>query len=329
MVLVLKPCLVPPSPQPFMQPGLMAAEGSLQRTNGSGGDGPGGNSVEEEGEEMPNSAPTSKKRSRSDSGATSPRPQPKKRRVSKDASRRQSADGDGQGAASLSGSHPSSAPKVFTFDPQRVPQSQSAGGGVQDAETMTQRTATLDDLCRAVEELEKREQLKGGRVEEEESLSDEGKKRPENIVIPQSHSSPAIERERHRFGATPPYTPPPILSPARSMTMLSMATPIPPPGTPGRILAPWSSRRSSDNARGPSESEESYSEPRINIGKEFQAELPACDGEPRHSLTPHVPVCVCVSHVTCVCVFWCEGILSSCVCIMLASLAPALTSAFI
>lgn len=267
-----------------MQPGLMAAEGSLQRNNSSGGDGLGGSSLEEEGEEMADStaaaATSSKKRSRSDSGATSPRPHGKKRRVSRDAARRQSADSDaGQGVA---GSHPSSAPKVFTFDPQRVPQSQSVGGGVQDAETMTQRTATLDDLCRAVEELEKREQLKGAGAGEEEdggALSDEGKKRPENIIIPQSHSSPAIERERHRFGATPPYTPPPILSPARSMTMLSMTTPIPQPGTPGRILAPWSSRRSSDNARGPSESEESYSEPRINIGKEFQADLPACDGE--------------------------------------------------
>ena len=88
-----------------------------------------------------------------------------------------------------------------------------------------------------------------------------------------------MERERHRFGATPPYTPPPILSPARSMTTFSSVMPLPQPITPGRILAPWTSRRSSGNTRGPSETEEAYAEPRINIGEVFQVVLPACDGE--------------------------------------------------
>ena len=258
--------------QPFMQPALIAAESSLQSGNGTGD---GASPSEEEGEERAESAP-SRKRSRSESGPPSPKPQPKKRRASRDSNhgRRQSADAEGQSGASHSGSRSNSAPKVFTFDPQRV----------QDAETMTNRgTATLDDLCRAVEELEKREQQqqRGGPLEEAEGggAGDDTKKRPGNIVIPQSHSSPAIERERHRFGATPPYTPPPILSPARSMTMLSSVMPLPQPCTPGRILAPWTSRRSSENTRGPSETEEVYAEPRINIGKEFQAVLPAYDGE--------------------------------------------------
>ena len=239
-------------------------------------------------EDEPEEKASSRKRSHSDSGSgpSSPKSQTKKRRASKDSSKESSSAGAMEGS-SVPGSHSSSAPKVFTFD-QKVPHSQSLGS-VQDAGTMTHRNATLDDLCRAVEELEKREQQK---VRQEKGdggeVGEDGKRRPGNIIIPQSHSSPALERERHRFGATPPYTPPPILSPSRSMTML--ATPISQPCTPGRILAPWSSRRSSENARGPSESED-YNEPRINIGKDFQAELPSCDGE---RLSVHVYVGVVV-----------------------------------
>ena len=81
--------------------------------------------------------------------------------------------------------------------------------------------ATLDDLCRAVEALEKMENGKegGGAMREEE----EDKRRPGNIQIP-THTSPSLER--HRLGSSPPYTPPPILSPARSMSMLAIV-----PGT--------------------------------------------------------------------------------------------------
>lgn len=138
------------------------------------------------------------------------------------------------------------------------------------------RNATLDDLCRAVEELER---LENGEKEKQNGDQD-AKRRPGNIVIPQSQSTSALERERHRLGATPPYTPPPILSPARSMTMLASTPGLMSGGqpcTPNRILSPWTSRRSSDG-RHASESEDSYAEPRINVGKEFQAVLPVCKG---------------------------------------------------
>ena len=165
-----------------------------------------------------------------------------------------------------------------------MPPPPTVSGATQDAGTMTggasgmtvgSKGATLDDLCRAVEALEKMENGGGGgdgvsvgRGEEEE---EEDKRRPENIRIP-THTSPSLERDRHRLGSTPPYTPPPILSPARSMALLSAV-----PGTPSRILQPWSARRSSDH-RKPSEVEEggSYMEPKINIGRQFQAVLPPC-----------------------------------------------------
>ena len=137
--------------------------------------------------------------------------------------------------------------------------------------------ATLDDLCRAVEALEKMENGSGVNPHVKES-DDDDKRRPGNIHIP-THTSPSLERDRHRFGSTPPYTPPPILSPARSMTMLAMpGTPGGPAcGTPSRILQPWSCRRS--DLRKPSEaSEETYLEPKINVGKQFQAILPTFEG---------------------------------------------------
>ena len=181
-----------------------------------------------------------------------------------------------------------SAPKVFTFDTQKVQQTQTIRSTIpppppmQDAGTMTQphRNATLDDLCRAVEELERMENGRKQKEQKElENQQDEGKRRPGNITIPHSHSSPALEREKLRFGATPPYTPPPILSPARSMTMLANFSGAPSqPCTPSRILTPWTSRRSSDG-RLTSESEESFAEPKINVGKDFQAALPPFNGE--------------------------------------------------
>ena len=169
---------------------------------------------------------------------------------------------------------------------------------MHDAGTMTfsnqpassHRNATLDDLVRAAEELERiengnsKEHVKSQVADISNSdpgsdVDEAGRRRPKNITIPQSHSNPspaAIERERHRFGATPPYTPPPILSPSRSLTMLATAAGGgAPPCTPSRILHPWSSRRSSEGQK-PSESEEGYTEPRINVGREFQAMLPEC-----------------------------------------------------
>jgi hypothetical protein len=165
------------------------------------------------------------------------------------------------------------------------------------AAASTHHNATLDDLVRAAEELER---IENGNSKEQpvvksqvadvsnsdpgSDVDEAGRRRPKNITIPHSsHSNPspaAIDRERHRFGATPPYTPPPILSPSRSLTMLATAAGGgAQPCTPSRILHPWSSRRSSEGQK-PSESEEiSYTEPRINVGREFQAMLPECSGK--------------------------------------------------
>ena len=170
------------------------------------------------------------------------------------------------------------APNVFTFD--KVDKSEE--------QPSQSHNATLDDLCRAAELLDsmegrggasKRDHPPGDDEEEgnDSELDENGRRRPKNITIPPTQSTPAIERDRLRLGATPPYTPPPILSPSRSMTMLASGVG-PAPGTPCRILPHWSSRRSSDG-HPLSESEESYNEPRINVGREFQAELPPFSGE--------------------------------------------------
>ena len=129
----------------------------------------------------------------------------------------------------------------------------------------------------------KKGEVEGGRGDGQSSAVDDdiGKKRPGNISIPQQTQtpSPAIERERQRLGATPPYTPPPILSPSRSLIHLAPGVGnqanTSAPCTPNRILQHWSTYRK------PSETDDTgagYSEPRINIGEEFQAVLPECDG---------------------------------------------------
>ena len=236
----------------------------------------------------------SKKRSRSRS--LSPNNKKRRRKSSDDSIPEQSTVGPGAVPLPVP-----RGPNVFTFDTKMeqhrsVPLVATTTAGMQDAGTMTQhRSATLDDLCRAVEELERMENGERDKQEDgkkQEDLEDDSKQRPGNIRIPQSFSTPTLERERHRFGATPPYTPPPILSPSRSMTMLAgFGTPVSQPCTPCRILPTWSSRRTSDNRR-PSESDDSYTEPKINVGKEFQASLPECSGK----LSCTLMNCVCITH---------------------------------
>lgn len=150
--------------------------------------------------------------------------------------------------------------------------------------------STLDDLCRAAAEVERLDIsiVPGGKkvkADENASQQDEedlSRKRPGNISIPQTQTpSPAIERDRHRLGATPPYTPPPILSPSRSLLHLAPGVAGASQGntsapSPNRILQHWGNyqRKVSEV-----DLESSFSEPRINIGEDFQAKLPECDGK--------------------------------------------------
>lgn len=211
----------------------------------------------------------SNKRSRSNSRSRSPTPGSGKSNNAK--GRRSSEDKKRASKDSITPLPVPRAPTVFTFDKVE-----------REGDPPQGRNATLDDLCRAAELLDSMEGRSGSKKDtdkqEEDSEPDEnGRRRPKNITIPQTQSTPVIERDRLRLGGTPPYTPPPILSPSRSMTMLA-GGPGTAPGTPCRILSHWSSRRSSDG-HPLSESEESYNEPRINVGREFQADLPSCSGE--------------------------------------------------
>jgi hypothetical protein len=204
------------------------------------------------------------------------------------------------------------APSIFTFDPNSAhphhkplcPSSNatapsaaignsssssstpSSEGQDNGGSNLTHSGSTLDDLCRAAAELE-RMPLDDCGVPEEAKRAGAGhheddRKRPGNISIPQTQTpSPAIDRERHRLGATPPYTPPPILSPSRSLLHMAPGVAgsnqgsIAAPCTPNRILQHWNYQRKASEA----DLETSFSEPRINIGEEFQARLPVYDGK--------------------------------------------------
>lgn len=180
----------------------------------------------------------------------------------------------------------------------QVSENAGLGGG-----GLVHKGSTLDDLCRAAAELERMETTGNEETEEErgvskgsgETVEDElGRKRPGNIVIPQTQSpSPAIDRDKYRRGNTPPYTPPPILSPSRSLMIMAPGVgPVNPsaPCTPNRILQHWTSRRANDG-RTVSETEETigYAEPRINVGEDFQAKLPECDGKKLKTTTKQTP----------------------------------------
>ncbi len=195
-------------------------------------------------------------------------------------------------------------PSIFTFDSNNTHissssqksltssmSSQTSESNVLGGGGFLHKGSTLDDLCRAAAELERMETNVKSKPESngnltEDSVEDEfGRKRPGNIVIPQTQSSsPAIDRLQKQ-NATPPYTPPPILSPTRSI-MQHLAPGVGPvnpsaPCTPNRILQhiQWNTRRSNDG-RTMSETEEAitYTEPRINVGEKFQAKLPDYDG---------------------------------------------------
>ncbi|XP_065919665.1 uncharacterized protein [Dysidea avara] len=157
--------------------------------------------------------------------------------------------------------HEGEPPQVFTFDNNSKLSQESS-----DRRSFINHTsATLDDLCKAAESVRKihTSHSPGG-----SSQKDYLKRRPENIVIPSPYYS-SVGTPGEGSQRSPPYTPPPLLSPRPSIFTNTPLTPRP---------LYWPQRRSSE-APTVSESEESvtYSEPKINVGEEFQAELGDCD----------------------------------------------------
>ncbi|XP_019851798.1 PREDICTED: formin-like protein 5 [Amphimedon queenslandica] len=114
---------------------------------------------------------------------------------------------------------------------ENKPHNKSEHLKVKEKETRLQG-ATLDDLCRAAEELE--------RIDRDNSI----KPRPSPLTLP---------HERRIASFSPPYTPPPILSPARSLVLLSGGVGGGSTGggvTGGGIPTPnkiWPQRKGSDN----------------------------------------------------------------------------------
>ena len=295
--LVASLCIVHPYPYPSLSlfPSLQPFSTAQHQSTSTSESGEGSGKPHHHSDGKHHSKkPTHKKQSHSCSDSNSPTPDSaKKRRCSNSSS---------AGTSDKEGEKKLGEPSVFTFDTSQLHPSHHLmppppTGTMQDIGTMTaqeqggvggakaaQRNATLDDLCRAVEALEKMESRNSSgscgsaNTPAKESCEEDDKRRPENIQIP-THTSPSLDRERHRFESTPPYTPPPILSPARALAL--QATPGTPGtascSTPSRILQPWSCRRTSDH-RKPSEAEDGFPEPKINVGKQFQAVLPQMNG---------------------------------------------------
>lgn len=95
-------------------------------------------------------------------------------------------------------------------------------------------TGTLDDLCRAAEELER---IEKSSADLHRTPVHHDKPRPTPLILP----------HERRFNHSPPYTPPPILSPARSISLL--AGPVTPSSTgittPNKIM--WRPRTGERN----------------------------------------------------------------------------------
>lgn len=115
--------------------------------------------------------------------------------------------------------HEGEPPQVFTFDNNSKLSQESS-----DRRSFVNHTsATLDDLCKAAESVRK---INTSHSPGSSSQKDYLKRRPENIVIPSSYYSnvgtPGDGNQR-----SPPYTPPPLLSPRPSIFTNTPLTPRP------------------------------------------------------------------------------------------------------
>lgn len=128
----------------------------------------------------------------------------------------------------------SSVPSSSPIQPPSTPRKHKAKSKAEGLATTSPAreshfAGTLDDLCRAAEELER---IEKNSVELHHTSLAPDKPRPTPLVLP----------HERRFNNSPPYTPPPILSPARSITLL--AGPITPSTmgitTPNKIM--WRQR---------------------------------------------------------------------------------------
>ena len=110
--------------------------------------------------------------------------------------------------------HEGDPPQVFTFE-SNSKMSQEA----MDRRFVNHSAATLDDLCKAAESMRK---MGASAANQPDYL----KRRPENIVIPSQYygsgNPPGGESSHQR---SPPYTPPPLLSPRPSIFTNTPLTP--------------------------------------------------------------------------------------------------------
>lgn len=118
--------------------------------------------------------------------------------------------------------HEGEPPQVFTFENN----SKISQESMERRGFVNHSAATLDDLCKAAESMRKM-----GASHSAANQPDYLKRRPENIVIPSQYYTSASSSGNPMVGAgdphqrSPPYTPPPLLSPRPSIFTNTPLTP--------------------------------------------------------------------------------------------------------
>lgn len=118
--------------------------------------------------------------------------------------------------------HETEPPQVFTFENN----SKMSQDSTERRSFVNHSAATLDDLCKAAESMRKM-----GASHSAANQPDYLKRRPENIVIPSQYYTSTSSGSNPMVGAgdghqrSPPYTPPPLLSPRPSIFTNTPLTP--------------------------------------------------------------------------------------------------------